>query len=434
MKAQSPDKATVLKWNSLITHWVGWALFFFFIVSILGIALRYYFIGVVPGFGFNDLKHGHSHAAMLGWAFLAASAVLIIFFTEKHRRTGICRLSLILNVIAVLGMSISFPLEGYGLFSISFSTLHLGAAYLFAFAFLRDLRRSGEKSLAISFARWSVIWMCISTIGLWAIAPVSATLGGLHPLYFMSIQWFLHFQLIGWFTFAVIAGLIRYLEFNGKEMTFKPYTFPVIQLSVILTYALSVNWSTPSSVLFYLNSVGVGLQLYGFYLLLSPLYASLNSTILTGQKWMIFFLKFGVAMLALRVLIQFAVVVPAVAEISYTLRMFVVAFIHLIMMGTFTFIAVGLLGLTKNLSCVKLATTGWLLFLCGFIITEILMFGQGVMLWSGLGFIPSFHHYMFWSSILFPVGLIAILAAQFGPAIIPLWRKFIFKPFKFSTI
>lgn len=139
-------------------------------------------------------------------------------------------------------------------------------------------------------------------------------------------------------------------------------------------------------------------------------------------------------MLALRVLIQFAVVVPAVAEISYTLRMFVVAFIHLIMMGAFTFTVAGLLGLTEKLSCNRLAITGWLLFLCGFIITEILMFGQGIMLWSGLGFIPSFHHYMFWSSILFPVGLIAILAAQFGPAIIPLWRKFIFKPFKLRTI
>nr|MBS0038269.1 hypothetical protein [Saprospiraceae bacterium] len=409
MKPGSNFKSPIPRQISL---WVGWAVFFFLMVSILGLSLRYYFIGEIPGFSFNNIKHGHSHAAMLGWAFLIAGAILMAFFVQKTKYLRWYQSALFLNVVAVLGMTFSFPFEGYGFYSISFSTLHVIAAYIFAYAFLRDLNAREQKGIADRFAKWSVLWMLASTVGLWSIAPISAMLGALHPLYYMSIQWFLHFQFIGWFTYATIAGLLKFMESHGRELEIPNHTFLIIQVSTILTYALSISWSTPSSILFYLNSLGVTLQVLGFYMLLKPIILSLRGKRVTGNSWMLSLLQFGLLMLMARILIQFAVVIPAVAEISYTLRMYVIAFIHLIMIGTFTFMAAGLLGLSRYLSVRKVAVWGWKLVLVGFILTEILMFGQGTMLWAKMGFIPSFHHYMFWASVLFPIGLLGIAIGQ----------------------
>lgn len=392
--------------QTLIHHWMGWALVFFFLVSILGISLRYYFIGEVPGFGFNNLKHAHSHGAMLGWAYLASTAMLITFFIKRTARIKGYIIVLSLTVLSVFGMIISFSFEGYGFYSISFSALHVLASYYFAYLFLTDLKgNTRTASFSHKLARWSIYWMLISTLGLWAVGPVSALLGGLHPAYFMSIQWYLHFQFIGWFTFAVLAGCFKLLESHQISVRLPDSVFMILQLSVILTYALSVSWSNPSEVLFYLNATGVLLQAWAFYFLLKALFKGLNDEAINGRTWMKWLLKAGLVVLAFRVFIQMMAVIPAVAEIAYTLRMFVIAFIHLMMMGTFTLIVVPLMQKSLYYEIVKVTAFAWMLYFIAFVMTEILLLGQGTMLWAKLGFIPDFYYYLLYISLLFPVAL-----------------------------
>jgi len=392
--------------KNLLHHWLGLALLFFFSISILGVLLRYYFVGEIASFRFNDLKHAHSHGAMLGWAYLASLGLLIASFIKNTKRVGGYTFVLTLSVFSAIGMIFSFPFEGYGLYSISFSTIHVLVSYYFAFLFLRDLRNSSVPGrISYKLARWSIYWMLISTLGLWAVGPVSVFLGGLHPAYYMSIQWYLHFQFIGWFTFVVLAACFKLLEDHKLAIHLPKSTFPMLQITVILTYALSVSWSSPSEILFYLNAVGVLLQAWVFYHLLKAIFSGLKIIEFDGMRFMKWLLQAGLVILAFRVFIQMLAVVPAVAEIAYTLRMFVVAFIHLMMMGTFTLVAVALLHKNLYKKTERIGLTAWLIYFIGFVITELMLFGQGTLLWAKLGFLPDFYYYLLIFSLLFPLSL-----------------------------
>jgi polyferredoxin len=76
-------QSALLPIGSLAAKWLGWALVFLLLITITGLALRYYFTSQIPGLSFNNIKHGHSHTAMLGWAFMAAAALLLALFSER---------------------------------------------------------------------------------------------------------------------------------------------------------------------------------------------------------------------------------------------------------------------------------------------------------------------------------------------------------------
>ncbi|TVR87260.1 MAG: hypothetical protein EA411_08625 [Saprospirales bacterium] len=398
--------------NALAYRWMRWALVFLLLITFTGLSLRYYFLSEIPGFTFNNLKHMHSHVAMLGWAFMASVAMLLFYFIEHTRQLTQYKWVLRLNVIAVVGMSVSFPLQGYTFYSILFSTLHVIFAYWFSILFLRDLRHTRGPALATSFARWSVIWMMISTLGLWSVATVAAHPAGTATLYYMSIQWFLHFQFVGWFSYAVIAGLIMYCHRKGFVFNVPATTFLGVQTSLLLTYALSIKWSMSSPVLFYLNSLGVLIQLVAYYFILRELIRVVFGDEAFNNGIFSWLIKMGILTLVARIFIQTLVVIPAVADIAYTLRMFVVAFIHLIMVGFFTLTVVGLFGEQGYLKKNRISAVGWMLYMLAFVATEFLLFFQGTYLWTGMGFIPSFYNILFFASALFPLGISIALAGQ----------------------
>ncbi|WP_158857275.1 hypothetical protein [Lunatibacter salilacus] len=121
--------------------WMTWAVFFFFCASIFGLAMRYFFIGEVPFFEYKHLLHAHSHVALLGWGYLLVTGTLVLTFIRNPIRLKSYQKIFLLTILANLGMMLSFPFQGYGLYSIAFSTLHLVASYTFAFQFFKDLKK-----------------------------------------------------------------------------------------------------------------------------------------------------------------------------------------------------------------------------------------------------------------------------------------------------
>src|SRR6187401_3648361 len=105
-------------------------LLFLLIGSLIGVFLRWQFISPTSGVNYIFFLHAHSHIMFLGWIF----NVLYIAFVTKHVDENgdkfFLSLFWVLQVLNV-GMLISFPLEGYGPFSILFSTLHTVGAILF---------------------------------------------------------------------------------------------------------------------------------------------------------------------------------------------------------------------------------------------------------------------------------------------------------------
>lgn len=398
--------------DSLPKTWMTWAVFFFLLASIAGLLMRLFFIVEIPeSIVYKNILHTHSHIALLGWGYLLVSGLIIFTFVKDQNRLKRYQNLLLATIITTLGMAVSFPIQGYGLFSILFSTLHLLLSYVFAALIFQDLRQL-TSTLAIRLIKYSLIWMLISSLGLWAIAPIGAILGKLHPLYFISVQWFLHFQLNGWFVYALLGLWVHYLDSKGTPLQLPKWTLTALHVSLISTFALSIAWSSPIPGLFLINGIGVLLQFITYWFFIQAIITHLSNSYRFPSSWADKLLWLGIISLFAKAIIQAALIIPDVAAVASTIRTYVIGFVHLVMLGAITFglgaVAVKKQWLAKN----QLSKLGWLILGIGFISSELLLLLQGTLFWGKLGFIPAYHQLIFWSSAVFPVGLLILLLAQ----------------------
>ncbi len=394
--------------------WLRVALVNLFIAAIMGAILRYAFVEELPWLKFRYFLHGHSHTAMLGWVYLAIYALLAgSFLPEEKQGVAFYRDIFLLSQVAVIGMLIAFPLQGYGGWAIAFSSVHTLLSYFFAYRFWKDIRR--RNGFSVLFAKAALLFMLFSTVALWGMAPIMVFGYQNKAIYHMAIQFYLHFQFNGWFTFAVLALFFRLLESRNIEVPpgAARYFFWLLAVSSFFTYALAVAWAEPLPMVFAANSLGVSLQgaaaLFFVFLIYSihgPLHRQLGG-------WGFFLVKLAFACFALKVLMQAAVVIPYIATVAYTIRNFVIGFIHLVLLGVITMFLLGFSALKGYLKLEPaVARAGLLLLLAGFIGSEALLFLQGTLFWGAMGFLPFYYEALFGISLLMPVGVGVLLSVN----------------------
>jgi len=109
--------------------------------------------------------------------------------------------------------------------------------------------------------------------------------------------------------------------------------------------------------------------------------------------------------LAGKILIQTAVVIPFIAKAAYTIRNYVIGFIHLVLLGAMSSLIISLAlhhgMLTRNN---RITRIGLAVFVTGLLGSEALLFLQGTLLWAAVGFLPNYYEAIFAVSALIPVG------------------------------
>ena len=114
--------------------------------------MRLAFVVELPWPPFRNLVHAHSHVAMLGWLYAALYVLIVVFFLPKERQSDKKYNVLYwLTQTSVLGMLVSFPIQGYAAFSISFTVLHVFLSYYFIYSVWKDTRNSERLKDSISF-------------------------------------------------------------------------------------------------------------------------------------------------------------------------------------------------------------------------------------------------------------------------------------------
>jgi hypothetical protein len=391
--------------------WLRIALINFAVAAVLALLLRLVHLADLSWMDYRFVRHAHSHVAMLGWVYMVLYALIWHRFLPPDIRIRKVYSTLFwLTQISVIGMMISFPLQGYGLASIIFTTLHLFLSYAFVVLVWAHLPKDSSKSGLL--LKTSIVWMLLSTAGLWALAIIMAN-GIRTPWYYTAIQFFLHFQFNGWFTFAAIALLFKEFEQYNVILSKQLFRwfFMLLVISCLLTFALSVAWSNPLPSLYFLNGSGVLIQLAAlivFVFLLRSVWQpfSKNKSNIVKTFYLLAFGSF-----ALKVVIQSIVVIPEVAVISYTIRQFVVGFIHLTMLGSVScFILAILYEKYHSLFSSKTNLFGGYLFTTAFIATEAVLFLQGLMLWIELGFARYYHEVLFIATSFLVIGIILMAA------------------------
>ena len=400
-----PTKISVLK------SWIIVCFFNFLIASLMGLLMRFLYLFPVASVNYSFLLHAHSHVAMLGWTYLMIYVLIVYFFIPKHKSIKPIYNQLFwLTEFSVIGMMIAFPVQGYALFSILFSTLHILLSYIFCWLVWRDCCKGKRMNKKILLA--AILFMIFSTIGIWCLGPIISLVGKQSVFYQIAIQFFLHFQFNGWFLFAVLALFLKQFK-NEVEISHFKVFFILLIVSTIATFAFPVSWYVRNSLIGYSNGIGVVLQLFAFlyfYKMLKPQVFGFKAA-LSGTAKMVYCL--AICSLFLKIIFQLMLLVPDIASSSHQIRGLVIGFIHLTTLGIITGFLFGILFQNKLLSGKStLIRSGVKCFVLGYIFTEMLLFLQGALFYFNKGVLSWYYEAIFVTSVLIVAGLILMIISE----------------------
>jgi hypothetical protein len=235
-----------------------------------------------------------------------------------------------------------------------------------------------------------------------------STLGSESIWYKLAIYFYLHFQYNAWFILALIGILFFTMErysiaINKKQ--FKRFFF-LVNLSIILSLFLSVLWTKPSIVFYILAALGALIQVFAFYSLfkiitptwpvlkikLSPIVAKL--LILSGL------------LLLVKILFQLISALPYFADLAFLYKDFVIGYLHWTFLGV---ISISLFAFLEHFNLIKLKSYIVLLYMLGFIFSEILIFYNAIQFWLEWPSIPNRTLILVIVSALIPMSLGIIL-------------------------
>ncbi len=385
----------------------GTALVNFLIAALTGLTLRLAFVKELPIDYFN-LQHAHSHTAMFGWVYMALFTLLNASFPPEPSRSRDYKKLFWITESSVAGLFLAFLFQGYGLVSILFFGIHILLSYIYAYNRLRDIK--GERGPSYSLLRAALIWLLISSAGFWGMGTLHPLGMGNSPWYHMASQFFLHFQLTGWFTFGVLALLFKEWENKGWRFSRKGFRgfFWLTNVGAVLTFALAIAWVSSHPLSYAVNGLGVFIQLIALGAFIKLILSPLRKFWRTYSSTIRILFAVGLTAFLLRTLFQSALVVPEVAEMAHTIRNLVIGFIHLSVLG---FVTPFLMGFAthRNLLREKRTTRAGLgTLITGIFLTEVGLFLQGLFFWMEWGYLPHYHLSLFLTSLLLPAGLLII--------------------------
>jgi hypothetical protein len=322
-------------------------------------------------FSYRFVLHAHSHFAFSGWMFFSI-ALLISRLCNTGKISGSFRTLLILTLVSAYGMLFSFSWQGYKLISICFSTLFVLVTFRFTYlVFKSPLLKERLNSMAYKLICSSLVLLCLSALGPFALGPLAAFGLKQTPYYQNAIYFYLHFQMNGFMLLAALGLLasavpVKHLARQAQRWL-NLFIFSAVPLYFIFTL-----WGKQGSGLWILASVGAALNLVSWVALCFHL----------SGYWRIFSFLEKAALIALTIkcIFQLFVCIPVVGDWTFVNRNLIIGYIHLLTLGILMplliaqFIRAGLIN-----SCRQITTTNTLyiglvlIYLCLLFIQPFLM-------------------------------------------------------------
>lgn len=341
--------------------------------------MRLFFSGWEIPVPYQHLLHAHSHTAILGWCSQTVLAILCFYYLPK--KSKLTNRLYITAQFATLGMLVSFIIQGYALFSILFSSIHLIVSYIFAINLWKNEVVEGiEKSTM----RWALGLLFFSSLGIWLLPLSIVFFGKGSDEYQLSIQFYLHFMFNGWLFLGPLTLLLiqfrNLLKSNISKLADKLMFLYV--LSILLSFAFNISWYYNLKILYYLNSIAVISQLF----ILLVLYQKRRNLFITNTLKIplisMITLLFIASFFAIKVLMQTLLLFPEIFESITHIRSLHIGFIHLLMLGLVSGSLIFVTGsLYPHITQKKLFFTGVILLIISICSTEGLIFFSGLGYW-----------------------------------------------------
>ena len=398
--------------------WIRVALINFCLVALAGITLRYKINFPLPELNQKNLLHGHSHFAFAGWVALALMALLVNYIQQQKVTTNYRKYNRILGASCLMayGMLVSFIVQGYGLYSIAFSTLSILVSYFFIYHAWRDLTHIADPSGATRWFKAALLLWGLSSLGAFALAYLMAMQIMIQDYYFAASYFFLHFQYNGWFLFVCLGLLFSWVHGRGLRSTgaVNKGLFTIMAVTVGPAFVLSILWLKLPYALHLVADISAFLQLavllyfIRLVFLIKGQFAE-GLTKITRYLW-----TMAAAAFVIKIILQMLSIIPVLSSYAFGFRPIVIGFLHLSFLGIISFFIIGYINQILQTSHCGISKAGTGLFVFGVFMQEVILMIQGLEAIEMIT-LPYADILLFVSAIIIGAGLIGITASTMKP-------------------
>lgn len=361
-------------------QWLRIAFFNLFLVASIGVILRYKIAFSLPFIDQKHMLHGHSHFAFSGWITHVLYLLLVHQMSFK-KQTNVYqeyRFLVMANLVSAYGMLLSFPIQGYGAFSIGFSTFSIFISYAFAIKYWKDLKQYAPAQASTWSMQFALLANIISSLGTFALAWMMATKNLHQNWYLASIYFFLHFQYNGWFFFAILGLLFVQLEKISELQVPLKQVFQLFSLACIPAYFLSALWLPIPTWIYLLVVAAALMQTAGMVRLFSSIYSNRSrilTMILPETKW--FWLLAGLAF-GIKICLQLGSTIPSLSQLAFGFRPIVIGYLHLVLLGFISIFLITYCWNTLITNPSRQLKNAISIFVFGVIVNEMVLMVQGI--------------------------------------------------------
>lgn len=387
--------------------WTKIVLFNLFIVACLGALMRFKIGFEFPYFDQKKIQYAHSHFAFVGWVTQTLLVLIIGLVAPFLNTSQLKKYNLILwvNLFCAFGMLVSFIIQGYGLFSIAFSSISIVLIVIFTILFFKQADQFKQYLQAVKWFKGALIFALLSSIGTVALVYMMVTKNLHQTPYLASVYFYLHFQYNGWFFFACIGLFIGKANKFNVVIKNEKLIFRLLFWSSIPAYFLSILWANLPVWLYVIVVIAAISQFAGWILLLKSVFQH----ILKQEKFsktIQFLIYFVVIAGTVKFTLQLGSTIPFVSTLAFGFRPIVIAYLHLVLLAFISVMLLLYLFSTNFLSHSKYGIIALVCFAIGVFFNEFVLAIQGIASFS-YTVIP------FANTILFVVALFLMLSAFF---------------------
>lgn len=363
-----------------LLRWLKICLVNLLIVAALGVTLRYKILFPLPFIDQKHLLHGHSHFAFAGWITQALMALLVSYLVKQQLPVSLKKYNTLLyaNLITAYGMLIAFPIEGYGLFSIIFSTAAIFISYAFAIIYWYDLNKLDKRSAAHAWFKAAVLFNALASIGAFALTIMMIN-KVVHQNWYLAAEYFyLHFQYNGWFFFACMGLLTAFVSRNTSSHTELKNIFRLFAFAAGPAYFLSALWMNIPLWVYILVILAAVAQVAGwiwYIRLMRKNWQLLKPKLSVTSRYV---LSCSAVALCVKLLLQLGSTIPSLSDLAFGFRPIVVGYLHLVLLGVISLFILGSMFSEDHFQQSKTAITGVFVFTGAVILNEVLLMIQGV--------------------------------------------------------
>lgn len=391
-----------MKWLSSINY-VRWVGVNFLVLSIFGVLLRYMQLYDVPSLNYQFILHAHSHFAFSGWMFFSIALLIALLCSDGEMGTGF-KTVLLLTLVSAYGMLASFSWQGYKLVSISFSTLFMVVTFRFTYlVFKNHLMKTRVNTIAFKLIRGSLVLLCLSALGPFALGPLAAS-GLKNTQYYQdAIYFYLHFQMNGFMLLAAL-GLLASTMPGNTLTSHQGRWLNLFIFSAIPLYFIFTLWGKPCNGLWILACIAAGLNLVSWL--------ALCFYFKNNWHYLSFLERAALIALTIKCIFQLFVCIPAIGNWTFLNRNLIIGYIHLLTLGIIMPLLIGQFIRTGLIKSCKLITTVNILYIILVVVYLTLLFIQPLLsLFSVI--IPGYQFLLFLLCISFlPVGVLLFFKVQ----------------------